>query len=50
MGQLNLCVETIILQGDISDGFGKNAPIYHGGGGGRDGRGSLICEWKLYIL
>ena len=37
-------------QGDNSDGFGKNAPVYHGTGGGRDGRGSSICAWKLCIL
>ena len=27
-----------------------HAPVYHGGCGGRDGRGSSICAWKLYIL
>ena len=28
-GGLNLCVDTIHLQGDTSDGFGRKAPVCH---------------------
>ena len=43
-GQLNLCVETKIFQGDKSDGFGKNAPACHwtGGGGGAGGAAQSV--------
>ena len=52
VGQQTVRGNYTFFQGDTCDGFGKNAPVYHGGrGGGREGgrRGSLICAWKIYI-